>query len=229
MTPRVLTDHPIAFHSPDHIDAEHGGSGNDNSINPNFNRKLSQIFGERRLSVMDMGCAGGGFVKSLLDDGHFAIGLEGSDFCKKHNKFEWKTIPANLFTCDLTKPFQVNDLDEEHCEECSPVKMKFDLITAWEVMEHFTEEELPQVIQNVLSHLKEDGIWLMSVSWQVDRHFHRCCHHRDWWIPFFAGYGLVDQQNVRAIIEPDYVRGPNPTPWAITAADSFHLALKRAH
>lgn len=67
----VITEHPIAFDSPDHFDAEHGGAGNDNSRNPHFNERLFKLFeGQgRRPSVLDLGCAGGGLVKSLLDEG----------------------------------------------------------------------------------------------------------------------------------------------------------------
>ena len=40
---------------------------------------LPVVLAASPLRVLDIGCAGGGFVRSLIDDGHFAVGLEGSD------------------------------------------------------------------------------------------------------------------------------------------------------
>jgi 2-polyprenyl-3-methyl-5-hydroxy-6-metoxy-1,4-benzoquinol methylase len=122
---RVITDHPVALDSEDHQIP--GGTMHDNSTNPVFNRKLYQLLSHLpKLRVMDLGCAGGGFVKSLVDDGHEAIGLEGSDYSlhwdgpggteqeratrKPGKRAEWATIPDRLFTCDITRPFQVETL-----------------------------------------------------------------------------------------------------------------------
>src|SRR5579872_4629441 len=104
----LMTDHPVAVTSPDHVNAEHGGSGNDNSWNPHFNERLLQLFKQEKPAVLDLGCAGGGFVKSLLDLGCLAVGVEGSDYCKKRGKFEWATMSdTHLFTADITKPFTI--------------------------------------------------------------------------------------------------------------------------
>lgn len=246
MKVKLITEHPVALHSPDHIDAKNGGSGNDNSWNPNFNRKLKEFYG-RPIRLLDLGCAGGGFVKTIIDEGHLAVGLEGSDYSLLRKRAEWATIPDSLFTCDITKPFGLVSLNinghraaEGCCDDKSestsmwelhatiePEILKFDMITAWEVMEHISENELPQLIQNVLSHLKPDGLWVMSVSTQVDHHFHRTTKGREWWTEMFASYGLHHQADVWDKFHPDWVRGPMKTPWAITADDSFHLCLKR--
>lgn len=77
--PRLETDHPVAISSNDTKYPR--GSKNDNSIVPRFNHKLYQFLGvQTRLRVLDLGCAGGGFVRSLIDDGHLAVGLDGSDY-----------------------------------------------------------------------------------------------------------------------------------------------------
>ena len=106
--PLLETDHPVAVSSNDTKFPR--GSKNDNSISPRFNRKLYQLFrGAKPIRVLDIGCAGGGFVRSLLDDGHFAVGLEGSDYPLLNQTGEWSTIPHHLFTCDVTKPFRLTD------------------------------------------------------------------------------------------------------------------------
>src|SRR5205809_2708747 len=100
---------PVAVDSPDHIAPR--GTANDNSRNRLFNRKLEALLGKRPLAVLDLGCAGGGFVKDFLDEGHVAIGLEGSDYSKKLRRAEWATIPEHLFTCDVTEEFEINRME----------------------------------------------------------------------------------------------------------------------
>src|SRR5262249_17441537 len=104
--PVVETDHPIAFHSDDVRFP--WGAKNDNSICPKFNARLYEMFpAGYRLKVLDLGCAGGGFVRTLLDDGHLAVGLEGSDHPKMHQLGEWGTVPRHLHNCAITRPFTV--------------------------------------------------------------------------------------------------------------------------
>jgi 2-polyprenyl-3-methyl-5-hydroxy-6-metoxy-1,4-benzoquinol methylase len=226
MKPAVWTEHPIAFHSPDHIHAFNGGAGNDNSIHPGFNAKLAKYF-NRPYSLLDFGCAGGGLVKTVIDDGNFAVGLEGSDCCKVNKRREWVTIPDNLFTCDLTKPFFVYN-DEQHFDGKAEDCIKFDIITAWEVMEHFLEDQLEMVISNALCHLAEGALWIMSVSEQPDGGvYHRCLHNKTWWLRKFGERGLVNRDDMREYIDPDWVRGPKSTKWAIEAPMSFHLVLEK--
>ena len=77
--PRLETEFPIAIASNDTKVPR--GCKNDNSISPRFNRKLYQLLrSDPPARGLDLGCAGGGFVRSLIDDGHFAVGFEGSDF-----------------------------------------------------------------------------------------------------------------------------------------------------
>jgi methyltransferase family protein len=74
----VITDKPVAYDSPDHVTP--WGTSRDNSVSPLFNAKLGRWIPPEEMSVLDLGCAGGGFIKSLHDMGCFGIGIEGSDF-----------------------------------------------------------------------------------------------------------------------------------------------------
>ena len=74
------------------------------------------------VKVLDLGRSGGDSVKSSIDDGQFAVGIEGSTFSKDHMRSVW-TILDHLprgydieldfpllrawFTCDITRPFQL--------------------------------------------------------------------------------------------------------------------------
>jgi 2-polyprenyl-3-methyl-5-hydroxy-6-metoxy-1,4-benzoquinol methylase len=206
----LVTDRPVATDSRDHTHP--GGTANDNSRNPAFNAKLFALFPGRTIRVMDLGCSGGGFVKDVLDAGHIAVGVEGSDYSLLRKRAEWATIPDNLFTADITAQFDVL---------ADGARAEFDVVTAWEVMEHIPEQGLDQLVHNVLAHLATGGMWVMSVSTQHGFH-HVTVRHRQWWLDLFAKWGLVNDEGLVARFGDDWVRGPNQN-----APESFHLILKR--
>lgn len=207
---RVLTEHPVAVDSLDH--KVPGGTMMDDSRNHKFNEIL---YGLRAgpLKIMDLGCAGGGFVKDCLGDGHFAVGLEGSDYSLLRKRAQWATIPDNLFTTDITKPFTVL-VDGEPC--------RFDIVTMWEVAEHIEQGDLPALCLNVRNHLAPAGWWIMSVSRQPGGH-HVCVKQRQWWEGFFEREGFRNRPDVVAKFGKEFVRGE-----AYGAPDSFHLILEEA-
>jgi hypothetical protein len=91
---RIITDHPVAYDSPDHTTPR--GTINDNSFNRVFNDKLVAALGSG-IRVLDLGCSGGGFVRSLVDQGIEAYGIEGSDHSRRTKRAEWATIPERVF------------------------------------------------------------------------------------------------------------------------------------
>ena len=124
----VRAEREIAYESPDHLIPF--GTRRDNSTHRRFNKKLFELFGiDKSLWVLDLGCSGGGFVKSCIDEGSMAVGIEGSDYSRKLRRAEWRTIPDHLFTADLTAPFEV-------LGECTAgeKRIQFDVITAWNYM-----------------------------------------------------------------------------------------------
>jgi SAM-dependent methyltransferase len=224
---RVVTDHPVALDSDDHV--RPGGTMHDNSRNRRFNRAAYALFppGRHPLKILDLGCAGGGFVKDCLDDGHHAVGLEGSDYSTKWDgpggtpqerasrrpgrRAEWATIPDNLFTADITRPFAIT---------ADGAPARFDLVTAWEVMEHIREDALPALCHNVRKHLAPDGLWVMSVSPQPGD-YHVCVHDRPWWLRVMAANGFLHRDELLPHFTPDdWVRGPRQN-----APGSFHLIV----
>lgn len=222
--PELETNHPIAATS---IDTLHPrGAKNDNSICLRFNRKLYNLFGGRRsLKVLDLGCAGGGFVRSLLDDGHFAVGLEGSDYPVTHQVGEWATIPHHLHTCDITRPFRLSD-------SATGEPIRFDAITAWEVMEHIPEDSLPGLLDNVERHLAVGGYLLFSVATFVDAEdgviWHVTVRSRDWWIERFGDAGFAVDAN-HPFGKDDWLRGAGNCrgDWHEDQDMGFHLVLRR--
>jgi len=155
---QVETGYKIAFESPDHIAPY--GTKQDNSTNRAFilliNKLLAKEFLNNQLKFLDLGCSGGQLVKDFKDLGYISVGLEGSDYSLKHRRANWPLLAGkNLFTCDITKPFEIKLEDKE---------IKFNLITAWEVLEHIRREDLDNVFKNIINHLEEGGYFIASTS-----------------------------------------------------------------
>jgi 2-polyprenyl-3-methyl-5-hydroxy-6-metoxy-1,4-benzoquinol methylase/tetratricopeptide (TPR) repeat protein len=166
---RVLTDHPVAAASLDHLQPV--GTANDNTRAVPFAVACENLLG-RKLKVLDLGCAGGGLVYDFTMRGHLAIGLEGSDYSQKAGRAAWRLIPDRLFTADLTKPFRVVDARGEIAQ--------FDVVSCWEVLEHIEEADLPAFLNNVKMHLRPGGIFAGSISLTAVQH-HVTVKPREWW------------------------------------------------
>lgn len=215
----IITDKPIAYDSPDHI--QPWGTARDNSTNEEFNRKLTWWLPNSQLRVLDIGCSGGGFVKSILDGGAFAVGVEGSDLSKRTKRAEWATIPGNLFTADATVPFQ---LVERHSNgERSP--LVFNVITAWEFIEHIHERDLPAVFQNMSRHLEQNGVIILSISPNSDVingvQLHQTIQGVPWWINKLTELGFENHPRAVEFFAEHFVRGGGNAP------NSFHVVLTR--
>lgn len=207
-----------AYGSPDHLVP--WGTRWDRSSNGRFNEKLWQLYPQTQVvKVLDLGCSGGDFVKSCIDDGQFAVGMEGSTFSKEHKRSAWAVIPEYLFTCDITRPFQL--LFQTGSEE---QQVKFDVVTSWEVMEHLKEEDLPALAANVHAHLCPGGLWIMSVAnWEDVRagvRLHQTVKPEAWWRQKFASLGFQTLEAHRSYFRRQYVRGVR-----VDNDEHFHLVL----
>ncbi len=206
----------MAVQSPDHLVP--WGTANDNSRNQRFNARLITMVPHDRLSILDLGCSGGGQVRSFIEQGYLAVGVEGSDYSARRLRAEWPTIPDYLFTADITKPFHI-------ATSRGSGALKFGVITLWEVIEHIAERDLPQLLANIDAHLQPMGLVIMSVSPNSDIiegvELHQTIQQRPWWEALFASHGWVNHPRVVACFDNDFVRGePN-------APGSFHFALSR--
>ncbi len=184
---RLETDHPIAYESLDHLYPH--GTIRDNTRYPRFVEKCEELLLPKRdLAFLDLGCSGGGMVLESALRGHLSMGLEGSDCSKKEQRAEWRLLGDRLQTCDIAKPFYLRRPDNEI--------QQFDIITAWEVLEHIAEADLPQLFENIRNHLTDDGYFVGSIAnWDdIDPvsgvNWHVTVHPYEWWAEKFNNAGF---------------------------------------
>jgi len=217
---RIVTNKPVAIDSPDHLLP--WGTARDNSVNLAFNKKLIRLIPVSQLRVLDLGCAGGGFVKSILAQGGFAIGVEGSDYSRVRKRAEWATIPDHLFTADITEPFWLLEEGAQNQER----PLQFNVITGWEIIEHVREEQLACVCENIMRHLSTGGLVIMSVSPLEDVikgvRLHQTVKQKEWWIAKFEELGLIHHESLCGYFGIDWIRG------GFNAPGSEHLVMTKA-
>ena len=217
--PIVLrAERDCAYDSPDHIVP--WGTRWDRSMNARFNEKLWKLYPQTQVvKLLDLGCSGGDFVRSCIDDGQFAIGIEGSTFSKIHKRSAWAVIPDYLFTCDITRQFEILFQQGEREE-----KVGFDVVTSWEVIEHIRESDLAALAANVHSHLVPGGMWIMSVANYEDVRggvrLHQTVQPKPWWVEKFQSLGFQPVELHRRYFARQFVRGAR-----VDNTESFHLVL----
>jgi SAM-dependent methyltransferase len=194
----VETGRPIALDSLDHTQPL--GAANDNSLCYAFNRKLFDLVPAGGCRVLDLGCSGGAFVRSVLEAGGFAVGIDGSDFSLKAKRAEWATIPDYLFTADVTAPFTIRN--------CTPEAVRFNVFSAWEFFEHTSYEQLWDVLENVKRHAEPGALLISSISASVEPH-HLTSEGKDWWIKRISECGFEHAPDLEDYFGEDLVRGSN--------------------
>lgn len=193
----------VAVQSVDHIYPR--GTASDNTRWPAFVKKCEDHF-QGALAYLDLGCSGGGLVLDFVLRGHFAMGLEGSDYSLKRLRAEWRTIPGNLFTCNIGKRFLITSKKDK-------TVMQFQIISAWDVLEHLSRTELDALFLNVREHLKDNGYFIGSVATKAavdmgnDINHHVTVEDRDWWIKLFMDNGFVDVSGEVSFCTEDFPRG----------------------
>lgn len=206
----IVTDHPIALASPDHLHPL--GTRLDSSVRLEFNNRLRD-WRRPPPSVLDLGCAGGGMVASLIAQGHLAIGVEGSDYSQARARDAWSYCPGNLFTADITKPFRILADDRPQY---------FDCITLWEVLEHIATPDLAMLFANIDDHLLAGGIVLASVNSWTSLHdgvdLHQTQQEQPWWNAKLDDLGWARNAALEQFFANTWVR---------QEAGDFHIALER--
>ena len=210
---KVITEYPIAYESLDHINPH--GTARDNYTSIGLIDELEETFGPSNIKIADIGCSGGQFVIDIYSRGNIAIGLEGSDYSLKRGRANWKEYANKLlFTCDATKPYKILKDNEP---------LLFNVISAWEVVEHIAFQDLPNFFKYINDNLEFGGIFIASISQVHDIvngiNLHQTVYDKDTWTNEIWGNVLHDTKlTVHEYPYKYYVRhGKN----------SFHVMLKK--
>lgn len=177
----LKTNFPGATDSPDHLCPV--GAINDNfSSNLLINEIINYFGNDKKINMLDLGCAGGQFVVDFINSGNNAVGLEGSfNVLSGSGKSNWEIyLNKNLFLCDICKEYQLYDKN---------VPLKFDVIHSEEVFEHIHEKDIDMLLENVKRHLKDDGICVLGISLSPDMQekdgvtyiLHQSVFPPEWW------------------------------------------------
>ncbi|MEO6147406.1 MAG: methyltransferase domain-containing protein [Sulfuriferula sp.] len=223
---RLDTAHSIAFTSNDHIAPDSTVEG---VVRPTrFVRHCIDILGQD-IRCLDLGTGAAGLVFEYVMNGVVAIGVDGSDYCKRNKVGYWPILPDNLCTCDITQPFRFM-----HADDGSSVK--FDVITMWEVLEHIGEKDLSLLLQNVEAHLESTGYCIGSISLVEYVHasgipYHVTLKPKPWWKEKFLANGLVMLDD-HPFNNHLFCRGNGPNfqdfhNYFINPEDGFHFVAQR--
>jgi len=212
---KIVTEHPHATFSPDFLTPV--GSVQDNHSNEVYLSELERVANKKPFSYLDLGCAGGQAVVDIHNKGYVSCGVEGSDPYKMlyhstngvaDNWLQYKD--ECLFNADIAKPFNlINDEGDTH---------QFDIVVAWDVLEHPKPEEIPHVIDNIKKHLDPiSGIFICLIN-TVESHVHQCIRPEEWWLNIFAEKGFKN-------IGFQFNASPRSTQWPLSEND-IGLMLK---
>ena len=172
----IKTDHPFCDKEPDFT--IHGGvleskdslnitlkhlmmncsAGEDSHSDQHLINESLSYFNKSKINCLDLGCAGGQLILDYATrpQTHTCIGLDGSCGVYKHQNWHIDNNKKVLRHANLVEPFSVLDGNGEI--------VQFDIITCWEVIEHFNESDLDIFFNNVNRHLSPEGIFFGSIA-----------------------------------------------------------------
>jgi len=149
------------------VDKSHCGgfitSTNEHYLNPSSLKETSQYapyldffsvlddkLGKRSLRILDIGCGGGGFVKTCLEFGHDAWGVEAN-------------VDLARYMPETTRSRVHFGLAEEFYCQGDP----FDVITFWDSFEHM--EKAFDLLERLKCYLKPGGLVYLRVNnnWDI--------------------------------------------------------------
>jgi SAM-dependent methyltransferase len=183
------------------------------SVNKRFIEKLCALYGKGAIfSLLDLGCAGGHFVSECVERGINSAGIEGSDWSQKQGRGAWRIHGDKLFVSDITKPFSFDT--------------SFDVITAWEVVEHLTEDGVGSFFQNAANASSQNTLLIISTTSEPDFvngvNLHQTMKGHEWWIKAARKHGWENSTKLVKYFSPQWNNGSR---WESDSA--FHFVFHR--
>lgn len=184
----VHTSNKVALDSLDHIKPK--GTKRDNFRGFYFEDTLTKFMTENSFeSITDQGCSSGAFISYMHDCGWLALGLEGSDYSQKTKRGDWGRLNGIcLFTCDITKKFEIKFKEKN---------FKFDILTAFEVLEHIKNEDLDPVFENFKNITHKNSIFFFPIGISDSPYHVNLLETENQWLEYFKKHNLIQDKNIK--------------------------------
>ena len=131
---------------------------------------------------LDFGCAAGFLVRALREHGVEAWGVDHSPYCLEHAEAE-------------AKPYMVASLED------LPRGSTFDVVTAFETLEHLTPAQIAEVLANLRQVTRQALFATMPVTDNIQPRWareladkdptHVSLYPRSWWLDQFKTAGFI--------------------------------------
>lgn len=130
------------------------------------------------------------------------VGSSFGGFINLLNKRGFKNVYASdtnkdIFPKSLANPFQLLDLTAE-----KPLGEKFDIIFAFDVLEHIYEREIEKVVRNLQEGLNDRGLFIFCVPYPIEKHLRDKYHVNMQFPPYYVtlftkrGFQLLNSRTV---------------------------------
>jgi predicted TPR repeat methyltransferase len=194
---KIRTRYPIAVDSNDHL-IPRGALDQQGHEGIEFFAELRVRYPEIK-SILDLGTGTGAFVANGLADDYEICGIDGTDAVDQTLPWAYYKNKV-LFHADLRYSFTLGEEKEVYIDEFyGPTEYrvyphKFDLITAWDVMEHLTEDTIGNTLDSITRHLVQQGYFMGTIEFtNTDNElYHHLCKPREWWLEKFTECGFEE-------------------------------------
>ena len=185
---KIITAHPIAIDSHDH-EVPRGALDQQGHEGLEFFTELKVAYPGIK-TVLDLGTGSGWFVNNGVKCGFDAYGIEGTD--KVDKLVPWLVFKdVRLFHADLRHPFYLFNHTTTGGERAlSPL---FNLITAWDVLEHLTEETIDTFLGCIYAMSSKYFMATIEFTEEGNEGYHTLCKPREWWVGKFREHGFIEQ------------------------------------
>lgn len=166
-------------------------------------------------SVLDVGCGPAHlfyFLRALGIQNY--VGLDGNPWLVKLNPF-LHGYNQHFLICNLQEEVRLCLNDEP---------MRFDVVCAFEVLEHIREDKIDLFFCTLRNHMHERSVAFCTASLQAHFDVHVLVEDRDWWLDRFARAGLVRHSDADALERK--IGSHHPFNWNPRISNIFALEVR---
>ncbi len=178
-------------------------------------------------TLLDLGTATGSVPLTMrMKTSMKALGIEGLPvpelgieeyMLKDASLYCWNKAPELLATCDITKPFRIEDNEGK--------LIQFDYIISTDCFEHLVTERIPELVENIYNHLKDDGYGIFEINTGEFYEMHQTIKPEQWWLEQFrTKFNINDEfeQWGSVAIAPYSDRSTHPISMATRRRNCLH-------